>query len=224
MADTHSEGLSSPNKLDLAWPVDEWGIPVLDLELQARHVQTPLTKWGSLPRTARLRGTVHFYADDYRWLSLWDDPNPLVLSGAPMAVEPNFSTDPDMARAGVLFDVYRKRWLSRYWQDFDIQILVDLCVDRAFFDLALLGVPAGWRAYANRAYSADPQHLIDAADLAQRHAGSAPILYLVYGGNADVQALCQERRWLWFAEHQDTVRKPGRPAKTKTEEPGIGSG
>ena len=80
-------------------------------------------------------------------------------------------------------------------------------VEREFFDLALAGVPEGWTAYANRAYSDDLAHLEEAFTLAQARAGGdASVLYVVYGGQTAARDLCRERGWLWFAEDSDMIR------------------
>lgn len=70
------------------------------------------------------------------------------------------------------------------------------------------GVPTGWRAYANRAYTADVEHLEAGYALACERAGTEEIVYMVYVGRKPVQDVCVERGWAWVPE--DSYVKHGR--------------
>ena len=70
----------------------------------------------------------------------------------------------------------------------------------------LLGVPAGWRAYATRGYNANVAEIAAEYELAAQHAGERP-LFLVYGGGAAVQSLCLQRGWLWLNEQRNLVHE-----------------
>lgn len=190
---------------DIKWPTDEWSIPILLLDKQATAPISLATKHGTVKRGVRIRQTLHFYTDDTKFSALWENPMPIVLSEPPNLIEVNYSTEPGESRAQVLYKIYMKRWLSRFWQDYDIPIFVDLNIEREFFDLALMGVPSGWTAYANRAYSNDTNHLFEAYTLAWKHAGSNPI-YIVYGGGEAVRQICNQQGWTWLPEDSDTVR------------------
>jgi hypothetical protein len=132
---------------------DPW--PTLDPILQAQGAPAPVVRWGSRARTSKVPGgTVHFYSDDYRFRALLapGKADMVPASGASTAVEPNWSTAPPprMTRLEALLLIRRKRLLAVSWQRSGLRILVDLNVDPAWRDLALLGVPPGWRAYATR--------------------------------------------------------------------------
>lgn len=191
------------------YPSDNpWGVPSLMLSKQATALIEPVTKWGSVARTTKIQGTWHFYTDDYKFANLWNEPMQPVLTRCRAIIEPNYSTHHTMPRAEVLWGIYRKRWLGRFWQDAGMQLFVDVNVERDFFDLALLGVPKGWRAYANRAYTTDDAHLREAYTLACEHAGTDEIVYVVYGGRAVIKDLCVEQGWAWVPE--DAYVKHGR--------------
>lgn len=202
------EGEAEPEYVDVPdalFPSDnEWGVPLLDRDLQANGLVLPVNRWGTFGRKTRMAGTYHFYTDDYRFEGVWADPTPVLTSGCVALVEPNFSTNDDMPRVVVLWHIYRKRWLARFWQSFGVRIWVDLAIAPKHRDLSLLGVPKGWKAYATYTYSRDydPQWLM--ADWAQavEHAGTESILFWVYGGNESTEAMCRERGWLWTPAHQ----------------------
>ena len=191
------------------YPADnEWGVPTLMLSKQAPAMIEPVHKWGSVSRTTKIEGTWHFYTDDYKFANVWTEPMQPVLTRCRAIVEPNYSTHHAMPRAEVLWGIYRKRWLNRFWQDAGMMTFVDVNVEREYFDIALLGVPTGWRAYANRAYTADVEHLEAGYALACERAGTEEIVYMVYGGRKPVQDVCVERGWAWVPE--DSYVKHGR--------------
>lgn len=201
-----AESQDNPKRLkrsdvpDAIFPGDnEWGIPTLDLSLQAEVVYAPVVKWGTIPRTAIMTGSYHAYADDYKMQNWWKDPSQIVNSRCKAAVEPNWSSNVQMPRALVLYDIFRKRYIARVWQTFGVRVFVDLNVEREFADLILLGVPQGWTAYANRAYHDDTEHILWGYELARQRAGKEP-LYLVIGGRVKVRDLCASKGFIWVAE------------------------
>jgi hypothetical protein len=192
---------------DALWPTDnEWGVPLLDATLQASAVELPVSLWGAVQRKARMKGTWLFYCDDYRFEALWADPSDVVNTQCRAVVEPNFTVGPQTPKAVALWQVYRKRWLARWWQSFGIKTLVDVNIDMATFaDIALLGVPEGWKAYATRGYSDRMEFTIMEYEAAKAHAGCDP-LFLLYGGGKACQELAKERGWVYISEHMDQKR------------------
>jgi len=189
-------------------PVDDsWGIPQLDIGLQGVDIDS-FNKWGTLARTAITEGeTYHFYTDDSKFMSLIDNPQPVIDSRCESVVEPNFSIGQDTPRAVALYYIYQKRRLARFWQQkAGIRVFVDMNVPSAYFDLNLLGIPAGWTAYANRAYARDLEHLASAYRAARAHAGE-PIRYVVYGGGGSAKALCAAHGWHWIPDHTHVVHE-----------------
>lgn len=174
---------------------------MLDLELQAAHLDAPLVRWGRERRKSRMTGTWHFYTADYRFEGLWLRPEGVVNSGCSAAAEPNFSVEPQTPRAVALWQVFRKRWLGRFWQDHGVRLWVDLNVAPEHADLAFLGVPRGWRSYCTRgSASTEAEH-----ERAREHAGQEP-RFVVYGGGRASRELARSRGWVWIPEESDAVR------------------
>jgi hypothetical protein len=142
-------------------------------------------------------GTWLFYTDDYRFSNLWRDPSSIVNTRAVAVAELNYSTNDDMPRAVVLWNTYRKRWLSRYWQSQGIRVLVDLHVARRYVVENLLGVPSGWNAFATRAYEGVTDEWLD-EDFATacKVAGNDNPLFVVYGGGKGTEQKFLERSWI----------------------------
>lgn len=196
---------------DTVWPTDnEQGIPLLDPALAADALDLPVVLWatglGVSLKAAHMRGTWHFYTEDWRFRALWTNPTPVTNSGCINVVEPNFSIYANMPYACALWQVYRKRWLARYWQSFGLRVLVDLNVPPAYADLNCLGVPAGWDAFCTRGASEHLDELAAERDRALQIAGKAAgLLFVVYGGGRAVKDWCGQVGVLWVPEDRDVA-------------------
>jgi Domain of unknown function (DUF4417) len=194
---------------NIIWSSDnEYGIPVLRLDMQADRLDAPFVRWGRERRKSRMRGTWHFYTDDYKFARLWQRPADLIRSGCVAAAEPNFSVHAQTPKALALYATYRKRYLARSWQEVGgVRILVDLNVAWEHWRTNLVGVPIGWRSYCTRG-SVDRLDVLDLEHgIARMRAASDDVLFVVYGGGKAVQARCQERQWNWTPEEADAVRE-----------------
>lgn len=191
---------------------NEFGIPVLDIRLQAKTLTPPVEKWGYISRKARFNGTYQFYTDDYKFNAVWTDPTTLINSKCIAITELNYSTHNQLPLAVFLHSLYKKRWISRYCQSYGIQVFVDLNVEEVFYPWFLLGVPKGWGAYSVRAnITADRGTgvLDDVVKIARDHAGDTPLLLLVFGGGKVAQEYCRNTPGLfWIAENSEV--KTGR--------------
>jgi hypothetical protein len=167
-------------------------IPLLDPEKQITRGYT-FTAWGQQRRAAQIEAA-HFYVDDYRFQQLLSKPEMLIDAGAAAAIEINFSTSDTQPGALFYADLWKKRKLSTDWQKRGINIAVDLNVSGRYLSASLTGVPAGWKAYANRAYDDDLEHLEIAHEIARTHAGG-DVLYLIYSGGRRAKDLCAARGW-----------------------------
>lgn len=193
---------------DAVWPTDnDWGVPLLDLNMQALAFDQPAAIWGAGGRKARMNGTWLFYTEDYRYEALWADPSPVLNTGAIAAVEPNFSVYRNMPAAVGLWQVYRKRWIARWWQSHGLRVWVDLNVASNHYELNALGIPQGWRAFATRGYSErlDELHLEYGQACQFAGEGVTP-LFLVVGGGKAVKAECMAHGWLWVTENMDAAK------------------
>lgn len=182
---------------DTLFPSDnDWGIPMLDINMQAQECAIPVLRYGEQARALDMKGngTVHFYTDDYKFSAVYEHPEKILQHHPRNIIEPNFSTFLDMAPAFGLQAIYKKRVVSRMMQDKGIRVFVDLNVSQNFIKLNLLGVPQGWRAFATRGYSDRLGHLeveYGIAEASAAIAGTKP-LFLVYGGGKKCQDFCKE--------------------------------
>jgi hypothetical protein len=194
------------------------GIPDLMPEMQGDYFDYPLA-YGSVRRNGDYTGkTIHFYVDDVRFNALgnyveyggtfWklkERPDRIWLSGAPSFCEINFSTSNAQPRTVALFQIFKKRHLSRYLQEHGMRCWVDLNVAPRWWEENLLGVPLGWRAYATRVHKNDSlQTISDQASLAEAHAGTDQIKFAVWGHRKEIKALCQREGWI-YCDEQATI-------------------
>lgn len=191
---------------DALWASDnDWGVPLLDLNMQAQAFDQPWQIWGSVARTTRMAGTWLFYTTDDRYEALWRDPSGILNTHCAAAVEPNFSAYSNMPKAVALWQVYRKRWIARWWQSYGVRLWVDLNVAQEHYDVNMLGIPAGWKSFATRGYTDRIDNTHMEYEQAKRIAGEdVTPLFLVYGGGKAVKAECQRMGWLWLQENMDT--------------------
>jgi len=207
------EELTKEDVPDITYPTDnDWEVPVLALNMQAdTFPDRPVVQWGDINHRTQRRGTIHWYCEDDKFESLWKDPTKPLKSGARNLVEPNFSNYRDMRRAYVLGKIYEKRWISRFWQENGRLIYADMNVNERFFDLNMLGIPPGWRAYFTRGYSEWPDKNLPQYELAKQRflegseearQGKKDIIFCVYGGGKTIQKVCQEHGWEWIEDRR----------------------
>jgi hypothetical protein len=188
-------------------------IPVLDLALQATSLACPVTKWGTRARHLPMPGTWHFYCNDYVFSHVFRIPALVPRTRCQAAVEPNFSTTDEMPNAELIWLTYKKRLVSKRWQQEGVRVLVDLNVCKKAQEINLLGVPKGWLAYATRAHKGVPLDAIEEQfGLAAEHAGTGNILFVVFGGGRKrIRQHAIDRGWEWVPEHRQVVAGLERP-------------
>jgi len=195
---------------DAVWGTDnDLGIPLLDIKMQATCLEAPFVGWGTRSRKTRMTGTYHFYVSDDRFEALWRDPIDVANSACNALVEVNFSIYDDMPRAVAIWQMYRKRWLSRWFQSVGIPVIVDLNISHRHDDLRFIGVPKGWKAYATRAYSERLDETVKEYEQAVEHAGGETILFICYGGGKAAEALSKEHGWIWYPDQQTAMKEAG---------------
>lgn len=194
---------------DAIFPSDnDYEIPLLDINLQARSFDLPFSVYGTQSRRTKMGGgTVAFYIDDYRFEALWRDPSNIVRSGVTNMVEPNFSCYASMPVAVGAYQIYRKRWIARWCQTHGVRVLVDLNVAPKWRTINLMGVPLGWSAYMTRSSVEFLHELDEEFALACEHAQTTTPLFVVYGGGKQSQAVCKQRGWLWIADQETSKRR-----------------
>jgi hypothetical protein len=216
---------------------NEDGIPDLLFDMQGDYIDYPL-RYGSVRRDADYRGrTIDFYTDDNRFNALgnaveygqefwklWERPDRIWKSGAPSFCEINFSTSNTQPRARAVWQIYKKRHLSRYLQERGMRCFVDLNVAPRWAEENLLGVKLGWKAWATRIHrNCTLESLTDQASLAESHAGTDAIKFLVYGNRKEVEALCMRQGWIYVSEQKEIwgKRVSNKARKSKSLQSGI---
>ena len=209
--DTDEDRLDFYRRLmgDYVYPTDnQYEIPVLLSDNQPVHVELPITPWGVESRYKKMMSTYHFYVDDYRFEKLFKDPIALLTSGCKAIVEPNVSIHDQTPIAYGIYQIYRKRYLTRYLQECGMQVWVDLNVSHRFAEYNRLGVPDGYNAFFTRGVSGWIPHLEKNLEMAQRISGRDVPNLCVYGGGKDIEEWCHKKGITYFCEFISHTKKP----------------
>ncbi|MCF0219308.1 MAG: DUF4417 domain-containing protein [Muribaculaceae bacterium] len=165
--------------------------------------------WGASSRCKKDISTYCFYVDDYRFENIWKRPDRVVFSGCRELIEPNFTLHMSMPLAYGLSLIYKKRWLSRWFQEYGIRIWVDLKVSEKYREYNLLGVPEGYNAFATRAYSDNLPSLEAELAIARRVSGCDTPNMVVYGGGKAAQEFAQKHGLIFCEQFMTNKRKEG---------------
>ena len=186
--------------------VSSMELPVLTAQtLEVVPTGEQWEKWGRWARSSSCEAW-HFYCTDSKFETLLRDPMKLADTGASCAVEVNVSSYGDDPLPVALAGLWRKRCVSKIWQEQGVNVFIDLFVDGWTRELVLDGVPADHCLYATKYAKGDMAGNplgIDAiaADfaLAAAHCNKPEeLIFAVYGGGQQIKALCAENGWLWL--------------------------
>lgn len=187
---------------DVIYPTDNaFDIPVLRMDCQpSSGVEVPFAAWGADSRLRKDVKTYCFYVDDYRFEAIWKDPSKVVMSGCNAIVEPNLSLYDTTPIAYGLQQIYKKRWIARYFQECGIDVYADLNVASKFRDYNRMGIPKGYNAFATRGYSDRIEYLKQEIDIAREISGKEIPNMIVYGGGAKIKEICAEYQIIYVEQ------------------------
>ena len=172
-------------------------IPVLQPLQMAGKLTLPFAPWGADSRLRTDISTYHFYVDDYRFEALFKDPVKLLISGVKQVVEPNLSLFDITPIAYGLHQIYKKRWLARYFQEVGIKVYADLNVSKKFYEFNQLGIPQGWNAFFTRGYHDRVNYLLEEIEIAKKISGLDTPNLIVYGGGEKIKEVCVKNSLLY---------------------------
>lgn len=185
---------------DYLYPSDnEYDIPCLLINGQAGYLELPFTPVGAGYKTSRAK-TLHFYVDDYRFATIWENPAKIISNHLKQIVEVNYSLFHTTPIARGLERIYKKRWLSRYWQECGLLVYVDLNVSPKFYDLNRLGIPDGYNAFCTRGYRGKIDYLKAEHQIAREISGLDSPNLIIYGGGKVIHDYCMEHSLLYVAD------------------------
>lgn len=94
----------------------------------------------------RRNGTAHFFLDDYRFERVWKYPDSQIeeLKKYDGVLSPDFSMYTNYPEAIQIFQVYRNRWCTAYWQSLGIKVIPTVSwSDKNSFKYCFLGIEKG---------------------------------------------------------------------------------
>lgn len=172
---------------DRVYPTNNpFDIPVLRKDAQPINgLELPFEVWGADSRLRKDIKTYCFYVEDYRFEAIWKDPTVVVKSGVNAIVEPNLSLYDTTPIAYGLQQIYKKRWIARYFQECGILVYADLNVSQKFYEYNRLGILDGYNAFAIRGYNDRIEYLEREIDIAKQISGMDCPNMIVYGWGKD---------------------------------------
>lgn len=188
---------------------NDFDIPNLLLSGQAGRLEVPFAPWGADSRMRKGIATYHFYVDDYRFERIWKDPSKVLMSGCASVIEPNASLFDTTPVAFGLQQIYKKRWISRYFQECGIKVYADLNVSMKFYGYNRMGIPKGYNAFATRGYSDRIEYLKAEHGIAMEISGQERPNMIVYGGGSAVRRYCQENGLLYTEQFMQNSENNG---------------
>ena len=99
-----------------------------------------------------------------------------------------------------LNQIYKKRWIARYWQECGLYIYTDLNVSSKFYDYNKLGIPEGYNAFATRGYADRIQYLQAELNIAKDISGAQTPNMIVYGGGDNIKKFCRKNDLLYIRD------------------------
>lgn len=191
---------------DKVFPLSKLGIPLLLPQFQAKQVELPVDIWGRNARAkcAAKAKTILFYTDDYRFSALLNNPEILADAGIKIIGEVNYTVHANMPYPLAIFQIYKKRYISRYLQEMGIEIMVDLNVPTNYEELNKEGIPKGWNSFVTRGY--EMVEILQANfDVARSISGVDYPNLVVYGGGKDVRHFCDKHNLVWITDLNKTI-------------------
>ncbi len=180
---------------------NEYDIPNLLMEQQPeRGLLLPFAAWGADSRLRKDIATYCFYVEDYRFEAIWKDPTIVINSGCAAVVEPNLSLFDTTPIAFGLQQIYKKRWIARYYQECGIKVYADLNVARKFQKYNMLGIPKGYNAFATRGYTDRIEYLLEEIEVAKQISGLERPNMIVYGGGAKIESIAKENGLIYVEQ------------------------
>jgi len=202
--------------LDCLYESDnEFEIPNLLIEKQAGKLELPLVEYGSRRRQAKA-ATIHFYVDDYRFENIWKRPHSIFSGCCTAIIEPNTSIAYTTPIAFGIHQIYKKRWIARFWQECGLLVYADLFVSPKFYQYNKMGIPKGYNAFATRGNKDEIDCLEAELEIAQDISGKEIPNLIVYGGGKNVQEFCRKHSLLYIFDLM-TERNGEKRARSKDE-------
>lgn len=160
-------------------------------------------KWGRVNRSSSAAAW-HHYCTDAKFTTLLRDPKKLIDTGAKFTTEVNVSSYQLDPLPVTLAGLWRKRCVSRIWQDHGVAVAVDMHVSGLARELVFDGVDRNHNFFCTRYKARDLsgdylgiEAVIDDYDLVLDFVGEdVKPTFVVYGVPASLTAECQERGWI----------------------------
>lgn len=121
-----------------------YGIPNVEKSDTVGDKMIRFCDWKEIPEEQRKEYIVHFYYDDYKFMSAWRNPDKYLdrLYDFKAVVAPNFSLYTDFPRVLQILSCYRRNWVARYWNEKGIDVIPQIVWgDKESYNFCFDGIP-----------------------------------------------------------------------------------
>ena len=131
------------NQDNLYYTDNEYGFPIVKSS-EGMNIQELIPFHMCKKKLVRDKDkTVHFFLDDYKFEVLWSNPTKCleILKYYGQCISPTYSIWEMQPYALNLYNMYRSRWVTRYLQENDVKVLVDVrWADKSSYDYCFSGI------------------------------------------------------------------------------------
>ena len=120
---------------------DPYGFP--EVETSPDFTAKDLTPFHTSKNKTIEDNAIHFFIDDYKFEQIWTRPRDFIIAFRNYGniVAPTFSVWVNQPYALNVFNMYRSRWCTRFYQEFGINVLVDVrWNDESSYDYMFSGI------------------------------------------------------------------------------------
>lgn len=222
-ADIEALDQADPKNCNVIFESDNaYGVPTLRLDMCAQGVHEPVVSFREMiGHKLRYRdtevGAIDFYTfDKFHFDKLWENPENLKqyipeTARVYACVEVNYSIYDNAPMAIALYQIFRKRYVARYWQQMGLHIYVDAFINPSLYgDIMFLGVPRGWASYATRARK---DKMSELAEIYKRcwewSEGAKDFCLVIIGGAKEAQKFASEHKGCiaYYADPSEPQRR-----------------
>ena len=171
-------------------------------------------KWGRVNRSERCKFWSH-YCTDAKFATLLRNPDLLIATGCDYTTEVNISSYEEDPLPIALSQLFRKRCVTRVWQDAGIKVFIDLHVSGITRDLVFDGVSPQHELFCTRYKARDlsgdylgMEAVYDDFDLVSGFVDEdVTPTFLVYGVPETKKKECEANGWLCISPITNRSRK-----------------
>ncbi|GHU72072.1 hypothetical protein FACS189450_09200 [Spirochaetia bacterium] len=129
-------------------PGGKYGMPIIYKQAEINLENLEMLGFNNIKQNdeRNKNKTIHFFIDDYHFDAVWSRPKNYIhrLKQYRQIISPDFSLLTDMPLAVQIFNTFRRRWCSAYWQEQGMIVIPAICWgDERSYEFCFDGISPG---------------------------------------------------------------------------------